>query len=304
MELVSVIVPLYNQENYIQVCLDSIYNDDYPEKEIIIIDDGSKDNSFEKAETWRINNPDRLRSFQLVKQENQGLTVTLNRLVSLAKGDFIVLIAGDDYLLPGGIKARLEALNKHPTWLAVFGDCIVVDEKGVILANSGVKDLYKGNKKALLHPDFIVHELILRWSVPGPVLMVRSSAFEEIGGYDESVAVEDRDFYLRLLARKALGCIDIPVSAYRVHSLSYSKSSGFKSQFYLAMYECNRKNLGLFDGVSRWQLNLVALFSLSFVKIFNEGRESWRIINFLLRIILRISYIIHTLKVRFLDTTI
>lgn len=227
--LISVLVPLYNHARYVVECLESIAASQYPRIEVLVLDDGSTDDSLAIAEAWRANNAGRFAHFQLRSQTNAGITRTLNRLVASSQGEYLALLASDDSLLPDGLSIRHKALQAHPEWLAVFGDCHVIDGDSKRVADSGISGLYAHGARpaALLRPWLIQLELILRWSVPGPVIMLRRQAFDAQGGvgpYDESLTVEDRDFYLRLLARNALGYVDEPVACYRVHSSNSIRS--------------------------------------------------------------------------------
>jgi glycosyltransferase involved in cell wall biosynthesis len=216
--LVSVLVPLYNHARYLERCLGSVLEDGYPRVEIIIIDDGSKDDSALLARQWfERQDPERIERFDLESRPNRGVTRTLNELLGKAQGEFLILLASDDHLLPGGIGARLEYLRLHPHKLAVFGDCIVVDDAGKKTHESGIADLYGGHTACLVREDLLALELIFNWCVPGPGFMARRELYGLVGEYDESLKIEDWDMYLRIAARGALGFIPAPVAAYRYH---------------------------------------------------------------------------------------
>lgn len=215
--LVSIIIPLYNHEQFIIACLDSILEDPYPLKEVVIIDDGSRDGSVATVNSWRASHPASFpQGFTLISRENRGLTKTLNELVTRARGELIAVLASDDYLLPGGIGVRVAYLEKNRHKLAVFADCILVDYEGVVSEVSGLSDLHNGRKSHLSNERLISYEIVFNWCVPGPVFMARKSAYAEVGFYNENIAVEDWDFYLRLVARNQLGFIDLPVAVYRI----------------------------------------------------------------------------------------
>lgn len=253
--MISILIPLYNHENYIGTCLDSILQDDYPCKEILIIDDGSKDASSDVARRWYEENRQRFDGrFELVRRENRGLTRTLNELVAMALGEFAVVIASDDYLLPGGLQSRVDYLRAQERKMAVFGDCIVVDENGLKTGDSGVEGLYRGKKSRLGHATLVSYELVFHWCVPGPVFMARRSLFDLIGGYNEKLAVEDWDFYLRLAARDLVGFVDFPVAAYRVHSKSFIRSPERSRAYNLSMLETVITNYPSFSGIRRLYL--------------------------------------------------
>jgi glycosyltransferase involved in cell wall biosynthesis len=217
--LVSIVIPLYNHEKFVLQCLDSILIDGYPNLELLILDDGSTDRSYELAANWLTRHQHNFFRCELARQQNAGITITLNRLISHAKGDFIVPIASDDYFLPGGIEARVQSLMENPKWLAVFGDCLVVDQEGDLICESGVFQFHRlpARPFALQHNKLTRMELLIRWSIPGPVFLMRSCTPAIVGRYDESLNVEDRDYYLRLAAIKALGFVNYKVACYRCH---------------------------------------------------------------------------------------
>jgi glycosyltransferase involved in cell wall biosynthesis len=265
--LVSVLVPLYNHEKYIETCLLSIANETYPNLELLILDDGSKDSSFAIAKTWIGAHRGRFARVKAWTQTNAGVCTTANRLIAEAKGAFITFIASDDALKPDGIGARMAYLEQHPDLLAVVGDAEVMDHQGGFLAASAIQDFHLGSKATLARPNRMNLELLLRWSIPGPVLLARKAAWDPatgVGPYDESLNVEDRDFYLRLLARKALGFLDQSVARYRIHDSNASRSPepGSDSQSLQARIVNDVKrseiqNLHLFHGLEKAALYLI-----------------------------------------------
>jgi glycosyltransferase involved in cell wall biosynthesis len=269
--LVSVIIPAYNHAQYITKCLESLYTDDYPSLEVIVLDDGSTDETFAVAQAWREQNPGHL-DFRLERQENKGIAATLNRLIGWAHGEYIVLLASDDYVLVGGIQARVDVLNAHSEWLAVFCDCRVVNQHDQILAESGLTYL-GANKRALATKGKMRLELLLNWAMPGPVIMMRRAAFDPVIGvglYDENLGFEDRDFYLRILSRDALGFLDTQVSAYRLHGKNFVSSRQTLGS--LTKYRTDLKHLKNFQGIERFALVLSGQRSLFAYRIKNSDR--------------------------------
>ena len=224
--LVTVAIPLYNHAQFVEKCLDSITEETYPRIEVLVLDDGSTDASFEIVEKWQSKRKHGFSNFVLKRQENQGIPRTINKLVAMANGEYIALLASDDYLLPGGIEARIHHLEKHPHLLAVFGDCLVVNEQDEVICQSGVSQFHfkAARMDALKNEKLMTLETIIRWSVPGPVFLMRKSTCDVAGYYDETLTVEDRDYYFRLLAMKALGFVGYKVACYRWHSNNVVKS--------------------------------------------------------------------------------
>lgn len=270
--LVSVIVPLYNHARYVEATLESVRTEGYPALEVVILDDGSVDDSFEVAQRWLETHPKAFKNVVLKRQENLGITKTLNRLISLSSGAFITMVASDDLLLPGGIRARLEALQARPDWLAVFGDASVIDDRGKTTAPSALQVLSwpnRVNPKALSSDEHRHAELILHWCVPGPVLLSRRETFDPVkgvGGYEESIFLEDRHFYLRLMSRRALGFVHRPVAAYRMHAASVTGQRRKHAEVWAAVLQSETGNLEGFTGQDRANLELAAERSAWFVR--------------------------------------
>jgi glycosyltransferase involved in cell wall biosynthesis len=258
--LVSIIIPVYNHEQYVAQCLDSLLIEGWPNLEVLVIDDGSRDKSADVIKQWQAKHTQVFARFEFIQRENQGLTRTLNQLIRLARGKFIRLLASDDYLLPGGVAAGVLALSQNPNWLAVIGDCIVVDDQGKCLSTSGISQLYprSARLKVLENQKLIASELILRWSILGPVFLARAEtfdAFKGIGLYNESLIIEDRDFYLRLLSKKALGYMPTVIAAYRWHEKNtVSQSGGRRKQMIRDLSYSARSHVKSFKGFERLAL--------------------------------------------------
>ncbi len=95
MPLVSVLIPAFNHERFVQRCLDSVLEDPYPTKELIIIDDGSTDKTAERIADWVATHCMDL-PIEYVRRENRGIAATLNELVARASGEFLRPGASDD----------------------------------------------------------------------------------------------------------------------------------------------------------------------------------------------------------------
>lgn len=250
--LISVMIPAFNHGNFVEKCLDSVLEDDYPNKEVVIINDGSTDNTHDVISCWVNKYKQQLPIHYKNRIMNHGLTRTLNELINLCNGEYVVLLASDDYLLPGGISKRLDYLLNNEDKFGVFGDCNVVDEAGNIFCSSGLRDLHVADTTRYFSDETLKREIIYNWSVPGPVLMVRKSIYELIGSYDEDLYIEDWDFYLRMVADNLLGYIDCKVSAYRLHQNSlYFASKEDKRRGWAQLRKTAYKNLCRFKGRDR-----------------------------------------------------
>lgn len=253
-KLVSVVVPAYNHERFIAKCLDSVLSEQYPNKEIIVIDDGSRDGTLKIVQEWA---EARRRDISVTirSRPNKGISATLNEGVSLARGDYIVPIASDDYLLPGGISKRVAYLEAHPELLAVCGDCQMVDDNGNLLYQSCMRDYRHADPRDYATPEYVAASIVTRWILPGPCLMARRELYAKIGGYDEERKVEDWDFYLRMAARETLGFLNDCVAAYRFHASNACRSL-FSQAFVLdELSRSGFKRASLFN----WRLSLIVI---------------------------------------------
>jgi glycosyltransferase involved in cell wall biosynthesis len=232
-------IPAFNHERYVTEALDSIVADPYADKEIVIVNDGSQDATDEKIREWIRKNQDSI-EIHYRNQSNQGLTKTLNTLLSMASGDYLVALASDDYLLPGGIEARVRYLKEHTKKYAVFADCIVVDENSQTISESGLFSYRHANKRRLMSDAGIRREFLTNFAMPGPVLMVRRDFYRKFGGYNDEMYMEDYDLYLRFAAYDMIGFLDKKVSAYRIHGENMSDTD---SPRYLRLLEDSRITL-------------------------------------------------------------
>jgi|GEM_PF-769416 len=222
--LISVIIPVYNREKYILQGLNSILEEDYPNKEIVLIDDGSKDSTDAIIKNWIEEHKNQI-SVIYKSRENRGMVKTLNELIDRSNGKYIVFFGSDDYLKNNGISKRYEYLRTHPEKLMVVADCNLVDGDNNQTHESALIGIGKVNKKLLLTDAGMKKFMILNGYIPGAVLMADKKVYEIMGKYDENLHVEDWVYYIRVVAKNLLGYVDEVVSAYRLHAnnISYSK---------------------------------------------------------------------------------
>lgn len=214
--LVSIIIPVYNHEKYIIETIESIIADFYPNKELVLINDGSTDNSHQIISEWIESNQNRI-IINYLNRENRGVSATINELIDRSNGKYIIGLGSDDYLINNTIAERVQLLQNNPNKLMVIGDAIVVDGKGKTTHESGNFGFHHGNKENYFTDKGLKYEIICNWSVVGPVGMVNRKIYDVIGRYDSSLIVEDWDFYLRAVSKDMIIFLDEKVAAYRLH---------------------------------------------------------------------------------------
>jgi len=243
--LVSIIIPYYNHNNFIKKTLDSIYEEDYPNKEIIIINDGSTNLDDTNITNWIKEHTDI--DVNYIKRENKGVTKTLNELITLSKGKYILPCASDDYLINNTLKDRVETLQTSSSKM-LLNDNIVVNDDDKLLYESNLFSMRKGKKNYYKNSFFMKIELIKRWGFAGACCLIEKSFYDEIGNYDENLIVEDWDFFLRAVSTNKVKFYDkLPASAYRIHCDNTIKNKQKQKAMLEALALSAKKNISNFS---------------------------------------------------------
>jgi alpha-1,3-rhamnosyltransferase len=205
--LVSVIVPSYNHEKYIEQCINSIINQTYPNVELIVIDDGSRDNSRPLLKKLSA-----LHKFKYVEQENRGVSATLNRgITEFASGKYIACVASDDWWELDKLATQVEFYENNPQMGFVFGNARIVDDSGI------------GNKMVINEQDLKLsfERLLVKNMVTALTVMVKKDVFDVIGKFDEKLAIEDWDMWLRIADKYPFAYINRCQANYRMHNMNH-----------------------------------------------------------------------------------
>ena len=210
--LVSVLVCCHNRRDLLALTLYSVFDQDYPNIEVVVVDDGSEDGT---GAMIRDQFGDRVRYFW---QENQGVTAARNRAAAEARGELIAFQDDDDLMPPGRITTLLAALREFPQAAFATGDLAYIDNEGNLLGRrwmSGPMDL---REPARLLPD---GQAAILWplvpAVPHTTLFRREDG-ERVGWFDSEFrhAAEDADFLARLGEGKPIAYVREIVSHYRL----------------------------------------------------------------------------------------
>jgi len=222
------LIPYYKHEKFVVETLNSVVEDDYPNKEIVIIDDGSEDNFVKIISKWQAENEHKI-NVRFLSRPNKGICKTLNELLDLSKGRYIVIVASDDMLIPGSIGTRVEILNSRPDKLVLVSDAQVINENGNFRMDSSITDYNSGNKNLLKTDHGILLSTLVRPQISGPTVMIDRRVFDIIGRYRENLIAEDWYFYQRAAAKGLILFKDLLSGKYRVHASNNSGSNMEKS---------------------------------------------------------------------------
>lgn len=213
---VTVIALCFNHARFLKECLDSIAAQTFQDFQLIVMDDCSQDGSAQLIEAWLARQ--RPGALFIRHSRNMGLCKTLNEALVQARGEFISMIATDDAWEPDKIERQLAAVSPMSTAVAVvYSDASRMDEEGKRLE----KDFIESHTPQCTRPSgHIFAELANRNFIPAMSTLIRRQALVEVGMYDEQLAYEDYDMWLRLAARFEFVYCHGVVARYRIVSTS------------------------------------------------------------------------------------
>jgi glycosyltransferase involved in cell wall biosynthesis len=206
--LVSVIIPCYNQARFLGEAIESVLSQNYPHFEVVVVDDGSTDNTSKVASRYP--------GVRCVRQENQGLAGARNTGIRHSSGSYLVFVDADDRLLPEALEVGLRHLKEHPECAFVSGQCRFIAVDGSALPTPPPTPVDKDPYETLLRNTYI-------W-MPATV-MYRRAVFETVGVFDGSVdACADYDLYLRIARDYPVHHHGEVVAEYRQHDTNMTRN--------------------------------------------------------------------------------
>lgn len=249
--LVSVIISAYNHEKYIEDCLRSIILQSYENIELLVIDDGSSDATFNKILTLKNECEKRFVRFVFEKQRNMGTRYSGNKLITKSKGKYLFFTASDDVVKPQTVKKLVGFLEQNPEYVLAVGDNEIINENN--------DRIYWGNKRTIVKKEYAAFktfgeelglytkhynsfgeysDLLKSNYIPNGYMIPRSCVLE-VGMYDETIYLEDWYLILQLAKLGKFKFFPEILYCYRWHSANTVKSIFFKKNqetFYREIY--------------------------------------------------------------------
>jgi len=200
--LVSVICLCRNQGRFVRQALDSVVAQTYPARELLIVDDASTDDSAAQIRAFTAEHP---ATQTLFLRENVGNCRAFNLALHRARGEFILDLAADDRLRPDRLARQVEGFQRTGADVGVlFHNAAFIDANGRCTGTFFPVDA--SGKTPVTVPEGDVFAALLRHRpVCAPTMLVRRAVFDDLGGYDETLAYEDFDFWVRSARRWRYG---------------------------------------------------------------------------------------------------
>lgn len=215
-ELVSVIMPAYNAAKYISESIDSVLRQDYDNWELIVIDDGSTDQTAGITKQYAASN-DRIK---YIEQPHAGQGKARNAGLQISSGEYVAFLDADDIWLPEKLSKQIEILQSTDADL-VFSQAYLLQDENVTTEKINSHSGYLNGKDAVL-------VFLSGNQVPLLTAIAKRSSIQEVNGFTEIRGIhEDYDLWLRMLAagQKFFG-LDTALARYRIHSYSSSAGEG------------------------------------------------------------------------------
>ena len=265
--LVSVIIPAYNHERFVEQTIRSIIEQTYKNIELIVIDDGSKDSTFSILKSMEERCQKRFANVHFETQSNQGTCITLNRLIAQAQGKYIYIIASDDVAKPQAIQSLYDALKDKPQFVLAFcdnefinSDSVVInwdDKQNSIPQGAGYATFwnYLIHKKKTIpsNPDeYGSYASLLRGNYIPNGYLISASALRQIPKFTTEAPLEDWYMHLQLSKIGKYAFIPQVLFSYRWHSNNTIKQSEKMRKITLMTLEYEKKLVEQ-KGYERWK---------------------------------------------------
>ncbi len=205
--LITVYITNYNYGKFIRTAIESLLNQSFQDFELIIIDDGSTDNSKEIIEEYET-----IDRISVIYQRNRGLNITNNVALKVSKGKYIVRLDADDYLEPTALEDMSSALEKD-------------DELGLIFPNYFIVDVDGNTLSEIKRHDFDTEVNILDQPAHGACTMIRSEYLKKVGGYDEDYTCQDGyELWVKFINKFKVTNINKTLFSYRRHNYNLTNN--------------------------------------------------------------------------------
>ena len=239
-DLISVLIPAYNHENYIEECINSIMNQTYEKIEVIIVNDGSTDNTANIINQMKTACEERFENFITVSRDNEGIASTCHELLSLAKGDYVFVIASDDVLKENALECLHHFLSQNDNYVLAVGDNEIIDHESKRVFWNRKREhgtderfIYKTFQEYLKAKrrdidfdslEFGSYENLLKGNHVPNGYLIRKNMIDQTDAYNKEAPIEDWYLMLQLSKIGKMKCLSEILFSYRWHASNTIKN--------------------------------------------------------------------------------
>ena len=199
---VSVVLPTYNQAEYLPEALDSIFAQTYPYYKVVVVNDGSTDDTARVLSHYQ-----QKHNFTVVNQKNQGLPRALNTGFAHTRGDYLTWTSSDNIMLPDMLSTLVQALDEDPTVGLVYADFYLTDDSGQDLGRFETVDY---------DPHWLLYTNLVHCC-----FLYRRECMERVGGYHPKfIYCEDYEYWIRISQHFSMKRVSQALYRYRLHKAS------------------------------------------------------------------------------------
>lgn len=213
----SVVMPVYNAEEYVEECITSVLDQSFQNFEFVIVDDCSSDGTWSIIQEYEENDT-RIKAFR--NQQNLGVVKTRNKAFSKACGssEYVAIMDSDDVCLPERLERQVSFLERHEDHGVVGGNTVIINERGERIGHRAYPETNRD----------VQRELVFRSPFAQPAVMLRRSILRRVGEYNEEYErAQDYELWFRVLSISKGANLQGDVLKYRV-SESQGKSTALK----------------------------------------------------------------------------
>lgn len=279
---VSVFVPSYNHAQFVEQCLKSILKQTRAPNELLVVDDGSKDNSVEIIEKLLT---DCSFPCELIARPNKGLCTTLNEGLEKTSGDYFAYLGSDDLWLAEFLESRVNLLESRGNAVLAYGHAYTIDEHNRVIESTQDWNSFS---------DGDVRQMLSRGIAPiSSTVCYRRSALAKYG-WNEAARLEDFELYLYLSREGKFAFDPRALSAWRLHGENTSHDANMMLEECLAAHHRVAKDLGLDEK----ELNkALAETSLEYALMFARRQQKTKALSLLFRNILTVRSVSRPVKI-------
>ena len=243
--LVTIAMPAYNHENYIEEAINSVIDQTYQNIEFIIINDGSSDTTGNIIKSLENKCKNRFVNYVYIEQENKGISYTLNKILTMAKGEYFIVSSSDDTQSETRVEEKINFFLENPEYDFCYAGYNDIREDGSL-----IDTFVPGSKFELVFEEILLRKRMISYTN----YMAKTKSLIGIGGYIAGIKIEDWELALRV-EKNQLKSIFLPIVSYnhRFHNNNTITKYDVMFQARLEILEMYKDHPKYQDAVEFWK---------------------------------------------------